>query len=437
MDNEQESYSMDLILGLAEQFHRLVVLDESAPLTSPPEGTCVLSDIEEFVKKLIDLQLQDSYHLAGERLGRLKAELRYTDMEVLDGHRESLLQAVAEVMDMVRSEAENRKLYPVINEYRFHRFEAPDFMDPPIPLSVERFLEQARQCWMVGFESAAVMHTLLATEVLTRHFYSIEYENGSEGQTWGEVVGNLAASNLRDLLDHIVKDYRNKIMHGELEVHRDMAMEVFAECAKASDDMVAMLRENDRVRSAPTETEQKAILLVARYIIHKQVSQETLIQVLLGISTEVIQDQVWNQLPAYGALEDNSFRWVQDKVDWLRNNHKLSVSYNIHTNQSYIDYANDEVREEISQLFVDELMRLLYNEDEDGLQDFYAWVLKSPKGVKNAFLDRVRQDDLIELGDVLEYWFKREPVKKTRSKINETRQAMGLEPISHSSYTGD
>jgi hypothetical protein len=436
MDDKQEAYSMDLILSLSELYHKLIALDDSS-LSNPKS---VAADIKEFRDTIRRLKLQDSYHRVGGKLTQLHSTFIHSEAADVKRLRKNLPDLVREVrcvMVSVQGEAERQILYPVIPGSSFTRFEAPDFMDPPIPLIVERFLEHARQCWVVGFEPAAVMHTLLATEVLTRHFCRTAYKKFLYRKTWGDVVRELPESALKDLLNHIVDDYRNKIMHGKCEVDFAMAIDVFADCAMASEDMIAVLRKSEGVRSTPLDSEQDAIMMTVSCIKYKYETQETLIQILMGISAKHIQANDWDELPTFGVFRDCSYPWVQDKVDWLRHNHRLGVKYEKHKNHSYIDYADDSVRRETNSFWATKLLVWADQKNTQGWLKFLDWILKLPKGVKKAFLEKICADSRVDLDDVLEYWFERESEGRNRTEINKTRQTLGLEAIPHSRYIGN
>jgi hypothetical protein len=426
---EQRVYKLETILSFAERLFTLHGIDENAPLSSSDSETGVLEEIRVIRQDLADLELREADVQSHDLLSDLLAQMQFSDKSTVNGFLDELRARLGELRSTVEQEAEQRSLYFVIPGYHFLRFQAPELMDPPIPLRVERFLDEAERCWDVGFELATVMLTLVATEVLNRHHYRtvVNPQEEKVQQTWGNLIKLYPESELRDHLDTVV-EHRNQAMHGRLEVDERDAIEIIEQCAHVSNQLVDSLRASDEVRCPPNTEEFDVILGAASCVIGKA-SPETLVRILKGEEDQTIVDHGWVALQDFGALKDYSFPWIDDKVRWFFNHRYLKKDYD---HGLKIHYDKGETKKRAMSLWVERL----FSEFEECIGDEspqQAWTSLSalPRYIKRMLLKTVSSEIRHDFAPILYAWFEQEGDKCVRRAINSTLQGLDLQPLRH------
>ena len=177
----------------------------------------------------------------------------------------------------------------------------------------------------------------------------------------------------------------------------------------------------------PTQDEIDAILMATDAVIG-QGGRAGVVLILNGSRSQKVKRWEWDKLPDYGALSHLTARVIGTKVDWCIHHRWLRIEYDrdipllLHTPQGW---------ERVKELWVSRL-----------LAKFEAWQAAATpdqvwpdlehinREIKHMLLDEIERQRRRDLAPVLRSWFDHE-VRKVRTAINHTLQALGERPLPH------
>lgn len=264
-------FPMAQFVGFGAALHRAVQCDEQEGLEGDyGQAGGVIQRLEKIRDLLPDFELKDSYNLARLRLnlwiGRLK-RAQSQGQTTLDGHAGGLQKVLEDINDSIFSEGANLYLFLArpFSSYDMEKFietprqmfNLPDYLDPSLPIEVERLVTQAGWCLAVGFGSSAVLFTLLTTESILRYFYEQLLEqpprfNNGDIRPWKNMTKRLknetkCPARLIEELNDLCVEYRNPAMHGRLDVDQDEVFAVWNRCSDAVCWMLDFLQEESLI----------------------------------------------------------------------------------------------------------------------------------------------------------------------------------------------
>lgn len=123
---------------------------------------------------------------------------------------------------------------------------------------VKEDFDEAGKCLLFDTSSAAGFHLLRATEVVIRKYYKIVtgVEPKVKFRNWGAYIKKLeecgANKKLTQHLDHMRENYRNPILHPEVNLSPDEAQVLFGVCVSAIFLMANEIKALSQKTAAPT-----------------------------------------------------------------------------------------------------------------------------------------------------------------------------------------
>lgn len=223
----------------------------------------VIERLDNLMYDLEQLELMDTDGLARMTVRPLIFRLQRAHARgerQLGGYAAELHRVLRDLSAALHREAFEMYTYPVrpITAFLVERlvdepsrlFSVPDVLEPPLPTRVDDVVREAGRCLAVGFEAAALLFILQATELIVGYYYervtgrAPRHKSSVRPMAWGAMNSALARpeyacpSSLISDLKHIVRDYRNPAMHGRLELTEGIAVKVWALCSDAVYQMI-------------------------------------------------------------------------------------------------------------------------------------------------------------------------------------------------------
>jgi hypothetical protein len=119
------------------------------------------------------------------------------------------------------------------------RLEIPKSLHDALPEETLADFDQAGKCLLFGTSTAAAFHLLRATDAVIRSYYRIVtgIEPAVTFRNWGAYIKRLreckAEPKIIDFLDHIRENYRNPILHPDVNVTTEEAQVLFGVCVSS------------------------------------------------------------------------------------------------------------------------------------------------------------------------------------------------------------
>jgi hypothetical protein len=437
-DSGSSTITFLAILEFVEKFFLLQGAGENAPLrTSPDTGTeGIIEQLKALEKDLGTmgiLGLREADLKGKSTIGHLafKLEVKHRKGEnLLNGYVNQLCAALNDVFKAVKLDAELVEFRPIEISSEFVRFSPPDLVQPPLPPEVNDFLDEAAECWRVGFYQGTVLLVLLATEVLTRYYYKCQRADAQlENLSWGQVVGNLDDSEIKGRLDLLVKEYRNQVMHGRLQVDESLAVLVVGICAEVSEDMIHDLLERRLIRCPPDSEEINTVLMMVGTI-GRETNRQELAYVLHGSNRPSVRDAGWDALPDFGAFAAFTLDEIYDKLGWCEHNGLIRYYHNYH-GEAVVDYADEDIKRQAEQLWTERLLPIWEEwRDTEDIEQVGQFMNQLRNHIKHAFLKRIAKDKRDDFELVLRAWYPYSRGKIARAINHTIREDLQLQPVS-------
>jgi len=240
--------------------------EESSLISLEEESPGVIASLNFLLGSLERFELQDSDELARMTLRPLIFRLEVLcdiDGKTLGENTSRLRRVLEELFESLRAETSHQHIYPVTPSKHIDvdqliddpssLFELPDLLDPPLPQEFDGQLREAGRCLAVGFEYAAALFTLLATETILKYYYEIVTGRSPGKRTWGKICNELREPKhkcprlINKYLKHIVNNYRNPAMHAQLDIDGKTAIDIWKTCADVAQEMIKDLLNRGKI----------------------------------------------------------------------------------------------------------------------------------------------------------------------------------------------
>jgi hypothetical protein len=160
-----------------------------------------------------------------------------------------------------------------------------------------------------------------------------------------------------------------------------------------------------------------------------QAGRTGVVLILNGSRSQKVKRWQWDELPEYGLLSHLTAKEIGTKVDWCIHHGWLRIEHDRDGIPLLFHTAKGWPR--VQQLWVERILGWFTGWQKAGTPAEVWPVLEHiNREIKHMVLDEIERQGRRDLAPVLRAWFGQE-VRKVRTAINRTLQALGERPLSY------